>query len=399
MILESSRTSRRRDSLNARSMVLPLVAPMASLIPVYLIGAMVAQLDASIGLDVSRLSIATAAYFVAAAALVHPMGAVANALGSVRTLQVALVASGATMILTGWLATSWVHIVVCMVLCGGLQGMADPSSGAYLTRAIPEAHRGVAFGLKLAAIPVAAMLCGLSVPLVAEPYSWRWVLIGDGALVILALLARPLYRPSEKSEPRRPPKLRHSVGIGKLTVGIALGFMVANVFTTFAVSSAVDSGLSPSVGGILFACGGCAGALGRIVVGIRAAADPVANLRTVTKLVLAAGVACLALVTGSPVAHALVIPVAFIAVWVWAPLYQLAVTSVYSGNPAGALRRINVAVYVGSVVGPLTFGALTNRGYGVAWALGFGASALAALAISAAGKEIRTTSATARISQ
>ncbi len=373
--------------MGPRALLLPLVGPLASLLPLYLSGTLTVQLRQSIGFSVEQLGIVTGIFFATATITGIPLGRVATRLGSVRSMQVGVVISAVATGLTGGFAQSWVALAVCMAVNGLSQAFSDPPSIQYITRAIPSARQGLAFGFKLASIPAGLLICGLAVPLVAIPFGWRWAFVGVAVILLLSLAVVPRYRANEASE---PPKLSRTPFGPLLTaffVAAALGFIGQNVFASFVVSSATASGLSSTTAGLLVAAGGAIAATGRIIIGRLADHRPGHELVGVSIMLVVTAACFLAMATGTEGAHAVAIPLGFLAIWGWAPLYQLALSTRFREAPAAAFRFVSVGVYFTSVIMPPVFGWLAaNYSFGVAWIVLSGFSVLAAVAFVVVGR-------------
>lgn len=365
-----------------------MAAPLISLMPLFLTGTLAVQIDKSIGLDIGQLGLATAAFFLTGALSSFPFGRLAARLGTVRSMQVGVVLSCGSMLATALFASSWVGIVVCLAVNGLSQAFTDPASGLYIARAIPRSRYGAAVGIKLAMVPLGALLSGLALPLIAVPLGWRRAFVAVALLFAVALLLPPRYRPSAESEPRRPAPVGMNSVLVAIVAGASLGFAATNVFSAFAVRSATASGLTPDLIGALVVAGGLLGAMARVAIGLAADRRLAVHPYELVTLLLCGAAGFLVLGLG-PVAHMIVIPLTFVTAWAWAPLYQLMVVTEYH-DPGSVFRVINSGIYGASVAAPIAFGAAVSAfGFAIAW-LGVGVTAVvAALCFSFAGVRLR----------
>src|SRR5699024_7559203 len=135
-------------------------------------------------------------------------------------------------------------------------------------RLIPATRHGLVFAVKQSALPVATLLGGLGVPLVALTVGWRWVyaIAAGVAVVAAALIPRPvddqpswgaalrsLVHPASRARAAKGAP-RNSISSPPLLVLAAAGCMgaiVGNVTGAFLVSSAVAGGFDPAASGLL----------------------------------------------------------------------------------------------------------------------------------------------------
>lgn len=343
-----------------------VIVTTASVLPVFLTGAMAVQLSRDLAFDPSGLGLVVALYFGVSALCSLPVGMVVERAGSRVTSRIAVVGAAVLMAALALGARSYVALVV-LLLCGAwCNVMGQLSSNLTLARSVPAHRMGLSFGVKQAAIPAATLLAGLAVPAVALTVGWRWA-YGIGALLALAaLFACPR---ADDRPPARAAKGDRATG-ALAVIGAASGLAAgtATALGIFLVASAVDRGIDPGLAGLVLTLGSVVGLSARLLHGWLADRRTGGHVAVVAASLAsgAAGFVLLA-VPGTP---ALVVGVvlAFGLGWAWPGLLQFAVVRLNPSAPAAATSIVQVGVYAGGFAGPIVFGSLaTHAGFPTAW--------------------------------
>lgn len=343
-----------------------VIVTTASVLPVFLTGAMAVQLSRDLAFDPSGLGLVVALYFGVSALCSLPVGMVVERAGSRVTSRIAVVGAAVLMAALALGARSYVALVV-LLLCGAwCNVMGQLSSNLTLARSVPAHRMGLSFGVKQAAIPAATLLAGLAVPAVALTVGWRWA-YGIGALLALAaLFACPR---ADARPPARAAKGDRATG-ALAVIGAASGLAAgtATALGIFLVASAVDRGIDPGLAGLVLTLGSVVGLSARLLHGWLADRRTGGHVAVVAASLAsgAAGFVLLA-VPGTP---ALVVGVvlAFGLGWAWPGLLQFAVVRLNPSAPAAATSIVQVGVYAGGFAGPIVFGSLaTHAGFPTAW--------------------------------
>lgn len=343
-----------------------VIVTTASVLPVFLTGAMAVQLSRDLAFDPSGLGLVVALYFGVSALCSLPVGMVVERFGARVTSRIAVVGAAVLMAALGLGARSYVALVV-LLLCGAwCNVMGQLSSNLTLARSVPAHRMGLSFGVKQAAIPAATLLAGLAVPAVALTVGWRWA-YGIGALLALAaLFACPR---ADARPPARAAKGDRATG-ALAVIGAASGLAAgtATALGIFLVASAVDRGIDPGLAGLVLTLGSVVGLSARLLHGWLADRRTGGHVAVVAASLAsgAAGFVLLA-VPGTP---ALVVGVvlAFGLGWAWPGLLQFAVVRLNPSAPAAATSIVQVGVYAGGFAGPIVFGSLaTHAGFPTAW--------------------------------
>tara|TARA_R110001583_G_scaffold168710_2_gene321583 strand:+ start:10458 stop:11000 length:543 start_codon:yes stop_codon:yes gene_type:complete len=146
----------------------------ASVLPLFLVGALSVQLSADLGISVSALG-ATSAAFFATAALISPLaGKAVFRFGARLTMRFAILVVSATLLTIG-LGVNSLGMLLLMLGCAGAgNALSQLSVNQYLAQRTSIHKQGTAYGIKQSAIPAAGMLAGLAVPFFGLTLGWRW---------------------------------------------------------------------------------------------------------------------------------------------------------------------------------------------------------------------------------
>ena len=356
----------------------------------------------------ARLGLAVAVYF-AASAIAAPLGGrLADRVGSVRVMRLALVVGAAS--LTGIAAAvhGWLSLTVLLGFAGATNGTIQPSANRYLSRLIPPERQGLAFGIKQAAVPAAILLGGLAVPAAAYLSGWRSIYYAGAVLAIGVALAirKPSRPPPEHHAPRStppatvpatvPPAAGASAPVTPsplprsallvLAAGWALASAGANGLGAFFVLGAVDAGFLTVTAGMLAVLGALASIGTRVGIGFFADGWTGKGFGVVAAMsaVGAGGVALLA--TGAAWTFVVAAIVGYGIGWGWAGVFSYAIVRTAPSQPGRTTGVTQAGAGIGACAGPLAFGAIvTHSGYASAW-LAAGAALLLASAVIVTGR-------------
>jgi predicted MFS family arabinose efflux permease len=240
-----------------------------------------------------------------------------------------------------------------------------------LAERVDPARQGTAFGLLTSAPQVAAVVGGLALPLVAEPFGWRITfvapaLIGVAALAALlphGIPAAPRHVDAPRMDRRRLPR-----AVSAIAASAALASAAGIGMRSFLVVSAASAGFEPSVAGLMLALTGVVAIANRLGFGVLSDRRPHRSLHQAAALmalcavglVLMAGGGDLPILAGAMLAGGIG--------WGWqAPLSHAVVT----GNPGATAAAVGMQLsgfFAGAVVGPLMVGLFAGGGdYTAAW--------------------------------
>jgi MFS family permease len=348
----------------------------AGALPSFLTGALAPEIRGDLHVSVAGLGIASAAFFTSSSVASLSLGNLADRLGPTRTVRWAGAIGSGGMLAVAALAGTFGVFVACLVVAGVANGMVQPALNALIADAVPRERQGLAFGLKQAAIPAAALLAGVSVPVLALTVGWRYAFVAGALLMLLAPFLLPRPRQRVKATGGVLSDRRDTLIL--LAAVFVFGAMGGNALGVFFVSAAVESGISVGTAGVLLAIGSLLSIVSRVVAGWLAdRLDTSAFTIALGLLVLGAfGFGLMAL--GGPTLLAVGSMIAFAGGWGWTGLVTLAVVRRNPHAPAAATGVTQVGVYVGAGVGPAFFGALATISFTTAWIV-MGVCALSAI--------------------
>jgi MFS family permease len=389
----SATTARRRPGRHAT--LVSVGYSVLAVLPLFLVSAQAVQLQRELGFNTADLGLAVSICFATSALAAAPLGHVVGRIGARAGLELC---TGMALASLAWLtaASRWWHVVAALALCGLANATAQVATSVVLADGVPKDRHGLAFGAKQAAIPIASLTAGLALPVVGLLAGWRVAFAGAGVVVLAALVLRP--RLAGGAMPQRAPRgavRRSPLLLSMALVGLLAG-AVANAVPAFAVDSAVSHGFGEGAAGLLLAAGSA------LAVLVRIGAGWVADRRGssgFTELLALTGTGTLALVAlalarDSHVLYAAATLAVFAAAWGWPGLLHFATVRSHRSAPATATGFVLAWIYVGNVIGPATVGFIAeHRSYGSAWAYGAAMLALATVAVVAARRLERTSTA------
>jgi len=361
-----------------------LAGTAAGVLPAALFGGLSPLIRAEFGFAPIWIGLSISIFFLTSSVSSPLAGRLSESVGSQRGLWIGTSISVATLLGIGLVSDDLV--MVCLFLSFGGFGNATIQTAANiaLARGVPVSRRGLAFGLKQAAVPVATAMGGFSVPTIGLAYGWRTAFIGVAALAFASLLLPAPTESSVRGVDGRAPKVSPvPASLWLLTIGIALGAGAANGMTSYLVESSVEGGWSVAQAGTFLGIGSLLGIVSRIVSG--AVADRIvgSGFPLVSRMMLigAFGFASFALLE-MPLFLALGLGLAFVAGWGYNGLFIYSVVRLHPEAPGAATGVTQIGAFGGPVVGPAVFGFfITSYSYEAAWIAVALMSALGALAI------------------
>ena len=366
------------------------VAASASLtvavMPVFLLGALSDDIGDDLGFGSARAGLAVTVFFVSGALTAVLMGRLTDRIGATAAMRLGAGLAGLVLVASASLAGAWWHLAALLALGGVAVGLSDTGGARAFADAIRTERQGVAFGVKEASVPVAALLAGLSIPLLAQRVGWQatHLVAALGVPVVWWLVPGGLRgsgRPSDSvtSSARGP----LSAGLVVFTVGVGTAAAASSSAATLFVPAVTAGGLTASAAGLLLAAGSAASIAVRVAVGWLGDRAPQLTLPVlVGSLVLGAVGAGILVIDLRP----LLVPAAMLllgAGWGWSGLAFLTAVRANPAAPATAAGVVLTGLAGGGAVGPAAFGAMASTwSYRVSWtacsvALAVGAALIA----------------------
>lgn len=374
-------------------MVLASAITTLGAIPPFLLGAQAVEIREDLGLGLGAFGVAVSVFFATAAVATLSTSGVVDRWGRGWLLMAAgsLVAGGGLAMTL--LARGWWSVMLVMVVLGLGNAASQATANLLMARALPPGRRGLGFGVKQSAVPLAIMLGGLAVPTTGALWGWRstFVITAAAGLVVcagaVALLVqgRRRRRRRGRSAPASLPELLESpptLPLVLAALAITFASAAANFVGAFTASWGFEVGLSPSQTGVLMALGSGGSIVVRIFSGWRADHRHGANLPVVATQMGVGALACAGLALGTPWAVWVFGLLVFSIGWSWPGLLLYAVARLGRDNPAQASGAVQAGAFAGGAFGPALLGALSqSAGFPVAWGVAAACFALAGLLI------------------
>lgn len=342
----------------------------STVLPLFLTAGLAVQVSADLAFPASALGAAPAAFF-GASALVSPFaGATVERFGPLRAMRVAVFSVAGVLITTAVLVNSLAALLCFLALAGAANALGQPAVNLYLAQRVPANRQGTAYGTKHSAIPAAALLAGLAVPVLGLTIGWRWAFGAFGGIAAaVAVFPRSGEVPAGAVQvgqrmsgrlPRRP--------LLVMTVGAGLAAACGSALGIFLVAGAVETGWGEAQAGLLFAAASAVGIAARMTSGAAADHRGRNHFPVIAAMLVVGSVGVAALALGGPALFVVGALLAFGAGWGWPGLFILAVVQLNPSAPAAATGITQAGTSAGAVTGPLVFGLLVETtSYAVAW--------------------------------
>ncbi|WP_298336110.1 MFS transporter [Ferrimicrobium sp.] len=374
-------TDEERSS--ALILVLCIAATTITTLPVFLTGALAVVIRQHLGLSSTDLGLLVAGFFAAAvpsSLLIAPRVA---AIGAERIMRVTGFAATTALAVIAGVGDSFVVILGALVLAGIANGAMQPAVNLYLTSRVHLARQGFAFGVKQAAIPVSTLLAGISVPLVALTFGWRYAYLGAAIVALTVTVLLPKSQGMRTGV--RGGTAKTTVVLKPLiflAIGIGLGAGAANGLGAFFISSSARIGGAVGTAGYLASLGSLASLLTRIVSGYLADRRSGNHFVVVAAMLSLGALGYLLLSFGlRPLVVAAAV-LAYAAGWGWNGVFNYAVARTHPNATGHATGITQAGAFAGSVFGPLVFGIIVDHfGYAVAWRFAAAMVIVAAVAV------------------
>lgn len=372
-------------------LLFPGVVAMSMSVPALLMGALAFDMRADFDLTAGWIGAGVSLFYVfstlatrAGMPLLHrfrpmTMTRAGIALGSVAVLAAAVV------------GTKEALLAMC-ALSGLGNGIATPAANMLIALTVPAHRQGLAFGLRVSAVPGSAGLVAVGAYVVAHSgLGWRGLLTAVAACLVVVLLASLLA--ASPRVPRRPDATDGDadgglVALRLLALGGLLAATACSVLSPFLVDGLIAGGASPGDAALLLGVSAWVGVAARITTGL--AADrfpsPLRHVSSAAAMMVAAAVGMTGLAFGQGTAAlATAALVTFGIGFAWPGLLHHSAITLHPEHMTRATSYMQLGTYVGALVGPLTFGLLVQFGsYRSAWLVTASVALLGALMLLAA---------------
>jgi cyanate permease len=348
-------------------MIVAVGATVAVSLPVFLLGAVFVQLGEDVQAPAWSLGVLVAVFWAAAALASAFAGELDRRIGSRRLTLVSL---GVVVLASTGFALAgggWAALVVWTVLGGLASGVQHPATNSLITVNVGEHRRGLAFGVKQCAVPLATLAAGMAIPLVAIAFSWRWAFVGAAVfsvvvLVFYAALGRAdgAVRKRMRTVVRMPVELARTFSV--LSVVAFAGGATVTATTAYLVVAAVGRGMDQATAGVVLAVASGFGASARAALGAVVDRYRGASVAMAALLILVSGVAAVGIAYGPLSLLAIGAMLGSGLAGAWSGLLHYFVARTAGPFAAAATGRIQFGSFVGCAVGPVAFGGLSAFG-------------------------------------
>ena len=346
-----------------------VMATVSTVLPGFLIGALSVQVSAEMGVSEAVYGWGLSSFFAAATVGSILLGRLAQRIGALSQMTLALGVAAAAQVGLAATARSFAAVIGFLVVAGLANAANQTSVNLALAQARPP-RLGLAVSIKQSGLPIATLLAGFAVPSLALTVGWRWAYVASAAFALASLgMARVAVGPSPLQSAARasvPVSSSRALFLAA-AVGGLLAFSAGSL-NAWGVGSGVDAGLGEGMAGLFLGLGAATGITLRLAGGwisdtMRARPFRVAG---VTALVGSAGMALLAV--RSPGTHVAATLLSFGAGWIWPVFTNYGIVRANPDAAGTATGVTQMGVYVGVFVAPLVTGWLIEHsGYQAMW--------------------------------
>ncbi len=361
-------------------MLAAVTVNLMAVLPLFLTGAMAVQIGRDFNVSPASVAILSSLFAVATMVGSAPLGRRVGQWGVRRSLRLSALIAACALLLAA--VSPAIPLLGFALLVGGCaNALGQPAGNALVAAQVSPARFGLGFAIKQSGIPLATLLGGLAVPLVALPLGWRstYLLAAVGVVGAMLLVPADMTRYPGRSESAVPSSLRKPLWL--LAVSVSAAVIAATSIGALGAAGGVEVGFSESAAGYLVAAGGLAGLVVRLGSGVLADRLPFDSLHAMAALCVLGALGWMAMATDSIAAYAVGLVVANAFGWGWPGLQHLAVARRFPTSTAAASGVSQTGVAVGLLVGPAILGLVAGA---VGWSWVWLVAASAAL-VGAAG--------------
>lgn len=348
-----------------RAIAASIACLTASVLPGFLAGVLGSDIKEEFGIGDTGLGVTLAVtYALSGVASIHA-GELADRMGSRRSLLLAMWVTLVGYLAVAVLAQSFATFLVSMAVAGAGLTLAGPAAKVLVAQHVSAQRHGIAFAVHMSAIPLAPLLAGLTVPVVGGASGWRWAFVGGAVLAAVGMLMLPAGH-----EPARPPPIAKTasgrfahVRLAPLFVlGASATLASAAVFSaaSFFVVNSESAGISESTAGLLLSATSAGVITARIALGVMADRGRTGDIGTVAALLVASAAGYALMAADTPGLYALGGQVAIILGWSWPALMVVALVRMNPHAPGLATSFAIGGLNLGAVLGPGSFGAISD---------------------------------------
>jgi MFS family permease len=362
-------------------LLFPGIVTAVVAMPVFVVGPLAFAIRRDFSLSSVEIGVVFSGFFLASALFASVGGWLTTRLQTTAVVRAGLVCCAASSVPVALSQNKVVLIVGCLA-AGAMNGVIAPALNISITRRVPAGRQGLAFGIKVAAVPATASFAALGAYAVAD-LGWKWYHLYWLSALLCVVVAASMGvdrndHPTDVSTPRshREPIARGALAL--LGVGGLLAASGCAVMTPFLVDGLIAQGQTPGRAAAILAVAGWVAIGARVVAGAVSdrLPEPMASLRAVAWMLLAGCTGMVGLAFGgSDVVLVGATLVAFGLGWAWPGLLHLAVLRACPESPGLATGYMQTGTFMGALLGPLGFGLVAAQ-FSFRWAWGLAAAAV-----------------------
>jgi predicted MFS family arabinose efflux permease len=385
-----TRTYRQRGPL--RTLTVATLAVIASVLPMFMVSALAAQMTEDLVFGAIGLGGAIAANRAFGLITAPYMGRVVDRMGATFALRASALIALVSSLGVALTARNWASLAIWMVVSSSSNVLAQPAANRMLARNIPAARLGIAFGLNKSAPPTASMIAGFSVPLIGLTLGWRWAFVLAAALAMVVFLAVGPMPPRDGPAPVRTPlaPLPDRRGLALMGVAFLFGNWANAAVSTFYVAAAVRDGTRPSLAGVFLAVASIAAILTRMTMGAVSDRIRTHHLNLCAGLMAFGALGAVLLSRGGTTTMALGAVISLMGAWGFHGVFWFALVRLYPEAPGRVTGVLSPGGLLGHTIGPLVFGLVAETAsYPAAWLVTAAAAVIGAATMAVGAHHVR----------
>lgn len=372
----------------ALNLVLPGLVGLALCLAALVPGALAFDIRNDFGLRPGEIGLLVASFYLLSALCTQATVPLARVLSPTVTVRIGLSVGVVALLLPALLGTK-ASLVAAVVVSGIANGFATPAGNMLIALNVPRHRHGLAFGLRVCAVPASAGVTALGAFVVAHSsLGWREVCWGAALLCAAVLAATALVSTARLVTGSRGKASDDPAGqrsLRTLAIGGLLAATACSTLSPFLLDGLVDGGAPPGVAALLLGISAWLGAAARVSTGLLADRhpEPTRQLQAAAGMLLLAAVGMVGLGLGSGIVVLTMATVLTFSIgWAWPGLLQQASLSLHPTQVARAISWMQQGTYVGALIGPLVFGLVVEvSSFTVAWLVTSVAATAAAVVI------------------
>lgn len=362
-------------------------------VPALVPGALAFDIQRDFALRPGEIGAAVAVFYLLSSVATQTVMPLATRLSPMTMARLGLLLGAGSSLAAASSGSKTGLFALCAV-SGLANGLATPSANMLIALTVPQRRRGLAFGLRVSAVPAAAALAAMGAYAVAHTtLTWRGILLALG-IVCLGLLLASYAGRTERVRPPRP-TAAEAAGDGLVALRVvALGGLLAatacSTLSPFLVEGLIAGGASPANAALLLGISAWLGVVARVTAGVVAdrVPRPTQHLSGAAAMLVIAAVGMVGLGFGkgtSVLATATLLT--FGIGWAWPGLIHHATIVLHPGHMARATTYLQMGTFAGALIGPLGFGLMVElSSYRWAFTVTALVAAVGAVAVSAGNR-------------